>query len=140
MAGLQAQAQSQVRGGHLAGRGGPLREGSEAARAQEDTAEAFRRHIYVQGLYAKPLGEQQCSCSSSPPPPLAGTCHTASQLLSMQWGSSLQPLWCKSARMRSACKAPPLSLQDSSCALLPRGRGKLPANLQQTGAADGDAG
>ena len=53
----QAQAQSQVRGGQSGGRPGRMHEGGEAAQVQ-DAAEAFRRHVYVEGLYAKPLGEQ----------------------------------------------------------------------------------
>ncbi len=70
---LQAQAQSQVRGGHLAGRGGLLHEGSEAAqRMQEDAAEAFRRHIYVQGLYAKPLGVGSAAAAALPSPSFPG--------------------------------------------------------------------
>ncbi|BDA50857.1 probable E3 ubiquitin-protein ligase IE61 at N-terminal half [Coccomyxa sp. Obi] len=50
---VQAQAQSQVQGGPLAGRGG-LRT-SEGVASLEDAAEAWRRHIYVQGLRASPM-------------------------------------------------------------------------------------
>ncbi|CAL8462766.1 g2299 [Coccomyxa elongata] len=52
---VQAQAQSQVQGGPLAGRGGPRT--SKGLASLEDAAEAWRRHIYVQGLRAVPMGD-----------------------------------------------------------------------------------
>lgn len=51
----QAQAQSQARGGPLAGRGSAADAAADPALLQ-DAALAWRRHIYVQGLYAQPLG------------------------------------------------------------------------------------
>ena len=54
----QAQAQSQARGGGLAGRGNAADAAPDPALLQ-DAALAWRRHIYVQGLYAQPLGEEE---------------------------------------------------------------------------------
>ena len=79
----QAQAQSQVRGGHLATRPGLLHEGGEAAQAR-DAAEAFRRHVYVQGMYAKPLGAQACGCLQ-----YAGSMHDAQEGPTAELGSQL---------------------------------------------------
>ncbi|KAK9907273.1 hypothetical protein WJX75_000407 [Coccomyxa subellipsoidea] len=52
---VQAQAQSQVQGGPLAGRGGPG--AFNSIPSQQDTIETWRRHIYVQGLRAVPMDE-----------------------------------------------------------------------------------
>ncbi len=52
---LQAQAQSQVLGGPLAGRGGSR--AVDGASSQQDAVEAWRRHVYVQGMRAVPMGE-----------------------------------------------------------------------------------
>jgi uncharacterized Zn-binding protein involved in type VI secretion len=62
-AALQAQAQSQVQGGPLAGRGGPG--AFNSIPSQQDTIETWRRHIYVQGLRAVPMGEHQ-TCLVTP--------------------------------------------------------------------------
>ena len=45
---LQAQAQSQAQAAS--------RDRGDVARSPQDAAEAWRRHIYVEGLYAQPMG------------------------------------------------------------------------------------
>ncbi|EIE26155.1 hypothetical protein COCSUDRAFT_40298 [Coccomyxa subellipsoidea C-169] len=52
---VQAQAQSQVLGGPLAGRGGSR--AVDGASSQQDAVEAWRRHVYVQGMRAVPMEE-----------------------------------------------------------------------------------
>lgn len=45
---VQAQAQSQAQAA--------ARERADVARSPQDAAEAWRRHVYVEGLYARPMG------------------------------------------------------------------------------------
>ena len=45
---VQAQAQSQAQAA--------ARDRADVARSPQDAAEAWRRHIYVEGLYAQPMG------------------------------------------------------------------------------------
>jgi len=54
---VQAQAQSQAQAA--------AKDKGDVIRSPQDAAEAWRRHVYVEGLYAQPMGLFSLLCSRS---------------------------------------------------------------------------